>query len=74
VARLTSEPFSSVFITSANFGPPGVGLARGSVVGLVLKWPRWIETAGRVLSARWYIYWWTGSCGLPGRAATRAVK
>ena len=52
MARLTSEPFSSVRSTSTNFTPPGAGFARGVVTGLVRKRPRCTGTVGNVASAQ----------------------
>jgi len=40
LARSTSEPFSSVLITSTVFGPPGDGFASGMRVVEARKWPR----------------------------------
>ena len=47
----TSEPFSSVLITSTVRGPLTGGYAKGILTVLVKKWPKWIERCGIVPNA-----------------------
>src|SRR5271166_3637052 len=68
----TSEPFSSVLSTQTFCG--GLEFVSTIRVECVRKWPKIIETDGRVRSARRYICWRAGCCGSCGRALTMAVK
>src|SRR5438046_804451 len=74
VARLTSEPFSSVLITVAKCEPLDGGLARC----ILTVWDRWcpymMDTLGSVPRARRYACWRAGCLGSCGRALIRAVK
>src|SRR5712692_6427358 len=72
-ARLTSEPFSSVFMTQAYFCRH-VGFAKGIFVFFWMKWPSVILSSGiYVSSARRYTSCLVGASGLSGRAETRAM-